>query len=809
VQSELNTAASLPADLADLPAFIRLQLEGRTNLDEPSRELPDSALTLAEFRVTQAIQRDDGSSPLVASRRAYVDLLVDTEDGTAESVTMSVFAARDGVDMPGSPFTFPIKYNVGWGSSNVRSGPRQRAFPLPGENLSGEMSFRLAARQPILEAGIITESQQISFLETDPPVYWIVPVNTATTANPNLPGEEFLLRSEQEVRAVFPLASVDFVRRPPLRANPATAEDAIAVLNQYDQQVILAWTIGLLFTGEAPFALPDQIIGAFPADQKLDDFLGMSDPRWWYGGAGRVVWIKEVSYDAGLLLPHEINHNLDTNVQGSWGRHVMGCGSTGLDPQWPYPNNRIQEPGLVAEEVVSRNGQLLTPPLPVAAETPDYMSYCRASFRSNTTAREAYPYQWVSPHRWERQLLGVFAGGALSASATQAFANGSPVTTMAVDDMLYINGRVNLDGSGALAPILMQPGIPRAEQNPGAHELRLAGCDNSTLLTKSFAAGFENVEGQPRESATFAMVLPDPGGVCTVQLRLGDAVLAERTLSVNAPEVVVTAPNGGERWDGRHVLSWQAIDADGDPTSATILYSPDGGNTWLPVATGIASGEYLIDSSTLPGSAQALFRVLVTDGMNTAQDDSDAVFEVAATAPVVAIITPALDTGIRAGEALHLRGTARNTKGEALPAERFRWQLNGETIAIGNPVAATLEAGEQQVSLLVADDNGMIGQASVALNVAGSDADSDGVPDDEDSCPTSAPGSLVTVADCPTEVENVLYDNGCSLEEQVNDSLSRGGRDGLIALLKRLRKDGDLSQQDQKLLKKCVREEDQ
>ena len=808
IQSEIDEVETFPADLTDLEEFIRLQLEGLTNMDEPSRGPPDAALTLADFVITQGIQREDRSLSLVASRKGYFDVLVDTAEGIAEDVITSLFASRDGVDLPGSPFTSTIRYNFTWGTANIRSGENRQTHVLPGKDLEGEMSFRLVARQPQLGASITTEEQPISFLDTRDPVYWIVPFNTGGAANPNLPGNEFLQRSQLDVLASFPVVDVDFVRRPPLVENPETGDDAIDLLNQYDQQALLAWTLGLIFTGEAPFALPDQIIGAFPADKDFDDTIGLSDPLWWQGGAGRVVWIKDVIADAGLLLPHEINHNLDTNIQGSWGRHVMGCGSGGLNPQWPYPNMQIQQPGLISEDIVARNGVLLSPPRRVDASTPDYMSYCRAVFRPGDSVSEAYPFQWVSPYRWRLQIEEVFAGDAATPSALRASNASAPAAAATVEDVLYVTGQINQDGSGQLDPVVMQPGIASAQQLPGDYELRLVDCRDGILSSRSFAASFENVEGQPRANMGFAMVLPDPGLVCGVELRSGNGMLDRLTLSDNAPLVSVQVPNGGEPWTGRHAVSWDVADADGDPTTASILYSPDGGARWLPVAGGITGTEYMVDSTGLPGSEQALIRVLITDGLQTVYDDSDAPFTVENKAPTVTIVSPAAAGILPAGQAVILRGMAWAPGGISLPGDDFVWSLNGELIATGNLVSALLEPGEHQLSLLATSTNGLSGESFVTLRVAEPDRDGDGVADDDDSCPDSVPGSLVTLADCPTEAANVLYADGCSLEELVNASLSRDGRDGLIDFMKNLRKGGQLPKADQKSIKKCVREDE-
>jgi hypothetical protein len=249
-------------------------------------------------------------------------------------------------------------------------------------------------------------------------------------------------------------------------------------------------------------------------------------------------------------------------------------------------------------------------------------------------------------------------------------------------------------------------------------------------------------------------------------------------------------------------------DADDNSTTATVLYSADGGSSWLPVAGGIQGEEYVVNSATLTGSEQALFRVLVTDGMHTAQDDSDFVFTVAEKAPTVSIVTPSADGQVSSAEPVILRGAARDAAGVELSGDSFVWELNGEPIAVGNSISAALPPGEQQLSLVVTADNGMSEQVSVILNVAGSDSDGDGIADENDSCPDSLPGSVVIVADCPTQVENFLYNNGCSLEELVNTALNQGGRQGLIEMLQAMRKRGELDHQDQKVIKRCVREDD-
>ena len=160
------------------------------------------------------------------------------------------------------------------------------------------------------------------------------------------------------------------------------------------------------------------------------------------------------------------------------------------------------------------------------------------------------------------------------------------------------------------------------------------------------------------------------------------------------------------------------------------------------------------------------------------------------------------------GEPVTLRGIARDTIGRELPDDSFVWRLDGEPIAVGNGASALLPPGERQLSLQATASNGLSGQASITLQVPGPDGDGDGVPDEQDSCPNSLPGSLVTVADCPTDVENRLDGNGCALEELVNTTLEQNGREALVELLKVLRKNDQLDKTEVKAIKKCVIEED-
>jgi hypothetical protein len=98
-----------------------------------------------------------------------------------------------------------------------------------------------------------------------------------------------------------------------------------------------------------------------------------------------------------------------------------------------------------------------------------------------------------------------------------------------------------------------------------------------------------------------------------------------------APEVTVTAPNGGEVWDidSFFDITWIATDNIG-VTSVDILLSTDGGATYpRTLATGEANDgvfSWLVD---VEATTQARVKVIAYDGGgNSGEDVSDADFEI-------------------------------------------------------------------------------------------------------------------------------------------------------------------------------------
>ena len=228
-------------------------------------------------------------------------------------------------------------------------------------------------------------------------------------------------------------------------------------------------------------------------------------------------------------------------------------------------------------------------------------------------------------------------------------------------------------------------------------------------------------------SAYFQVIAPFPSETGWVELRFEEQVLCRYERSPSAPEVRVLTPDGGESfgaYEKVHV-QWELEDPDRDDLSSTVYYSPDGGERWIVLATGITGNEFLWKLGDSPGTMyeNGLIRVAVSDGFNTGEDESDGLFEIAGKPPLVAILNPEPDQIFLQCERLHLRGVVIDP--EDMMVE-IQWTIDG------SPVSSTaideidpLSPGPHHIVLTAMDEEGLSDIEEVFIAVlADSDCDS-------------------------------------------------------------------------------------
>ena len=112
--------------------------------------------------------------------------------------------------------------------------------------------------------------------------------------------------------------------------------------------------------------------------------------------------------------------------------------------------------------------------------------------------------------------------------------------------------------------------------------------DGTLLAQHCFDISFADLEtGLPNDSSPFFLTLPNPEGndIGQISINKNNVALAVSTPSNTPPEVAITFPNGAEVLRNQQTISWEGHDADGDSLLYDVLYSADGGQSWLPLAT--------------------------------------------------------------------------------------------------------------------------------------------------------------------------------------------------------------------------------
>jgi hypothetical protein len=133
-------------------------------------------------------------------------------------------------------------------------------------------------------------------------------------------------------------------------------------------------------------------------------------------------------------------------------------------------------------------------------------------------------------------------------------------------------------------------------------------------------------------------------------------VTGQRTRSARAPQgdltdvaivpavadgQVVIVPPGGEARDMIRV-AWDVSDEDGDALTHTLLYSPDGGASWLPLVVNTQADHFDFNTADVPASRGAVgrFRLVSTDGLNVTETDSPTYELGVSNPPETYLITP-------------------------------------------------------------------------------------------------------------------------------------------------------------------------
>jgi Tol biopolymer transport system component len=399
-------------------------------------------------------------------------------------------------------------------------------------------------------------------------------------------------------------------------------------------------------------------------------------------------WDFDGSY-GDWLAGHEVGH--------AWGRlHSEFCGAGGGGP-FPNPEGRIS-PMLTGPEAVY-GFDIVTQAI-YGPDWKDVMTYCT--------------FKWVSDFKYEGLMNFFQSGGDVGQ------VGGGERT-----DRLVVVGQIDLDsGDVRLQQLLV---IPDAEEIkvrvPGPYAIVLRGAGGAELARYPFTPEETITDPLPGEPEPHLLLInelvPFIAGTARVDIE-GPGVMHTVAAGAAEPSVTLISPNGGETLDQPDVMvEWTASDPDGDPLSFALQYSNDDGATWELVAPNLIGNSLVLDSSNISQSDVGRFRILATDGVHTARDDSDEPFRVPNRIPRATIIEPSTNVIIASSQTLSLEGEAVDADVGLLPDALLEWRSNLDGV-LGNGASlavTSLSTGTHTITFRADDNAGGIGTDTVQVSV--------------------------------------------------------------------------------------------
>ncbi len=355
------------------------------------------------------------------------------------------------------------------------------------------------------------------------------------------------------------------------------------------------------------------------------------------GPTGAAWWWESDDSFGDWYGGHEIGHTLDR-------KHVLCDGDEkGWDRNYPHSGGLIS--GATTGNGAFFGFDIGNPVDGIYGPTySDVMSYC--------------DWQWISDYTTHGFMDYLQAN--LTAMPSGPQAQGSHILVVGSIDAA--------SGATELEPLFVLPDVVDAEAPvPGDYDIVLRTAAGAELARYAFTP--EPMDPGPPAPGTADLALtellisemvPFMAGTDQVSIEGPSGVLAQVTAGSSPPNITVLSPNGGESLSSDPVtVSWTASDGDGDDLSFSIEFSPDNGATWELVVHGITGNSFDVPRmNILSTSGQGLFRVWASDGIHTSSDTSDGGFTVTTRAPELTILSPVDGLVIDRQQTLNLQALA-------------------------------------------------------------------------------------------------------------------------------------------------------
>lgn len=522
----------------------------------PLLRRPGLDLQVFNIEVTQAVQNEANSVPLVEGRPTLVRLFVKVAGASQEvaGVHASISGYRGGNLLAGSPIELgplivspnPSQYNL-WNSFNAL---------LPMEWLSGEIDLKVSidSTHQIEEQDEANNSvtKSIIFNYVPPLSIVLVPINYTSQFGSFFPAPVDDSISEWILRT-YPLHAVDIQWHEPIEIVVAAGEEPLFVM--FDT------VAGIKQSEGSPFSQVYYGLASITTDDGLTfqpaGIIGV--------GGGRVgVGLNTVEYDggdwSGRLAAHEIGHGLNRP-------HTFS------DPNYPYPGDSIGQYGVDISRM-----QLWRPTLPDGGK--DFMSYSEPEWVSD------YTYQAL----YDNQIR--YGGVTAAAAATQ---------------VIMVRGQFQTNYADNLQPIYAITGTLSTLPEKSDYSVSLVQHKGEIIADYPVEA-FEAI-GEEYSYFVVAANLPVPAEPFDqIQLKYQNEIIATRDISHTVNDFTFQVVQDANRV----AVSWNAPELP-----VMVRFTTNSGATWTTLGVDLVGGEFTINPTVLPGG-DLHFQVVPSDVLHPA-----------------------------------------------------------------------------------------------------------------------------------------------------------------------------------------------